>query len=86
MWATARQAVAPGGTLVGIGHALRNLTDGVGGPPAPDILWTEERLRTGLADLTILELGAGYGRFAADGLRKWLWQTHLVWSARDQRR
>ena len=36
----AAAAVAPGGTLFGVGHALRNLTDGVGGPPYPEILWT----------------------------------------------
>lgn len=40
----ARNALAPGGTLIGLGHALRNLTDGVGGPQYPEILWTEERI------------------------------------------
>jgi hypothetical protein len=33
-----------------VGHARRNLADGVGGPQDPDVLWTEEVLRAGLAD------------------------------------
>lgn len=37
-------ALSPGGTLIGVGHSLRNLTDGVGGPPYPEILWTEARI------------------------------------------
>jgi SAM-dependent methyltransferase len=40
-----RQWLAPGGRLVVLGHALRNLTDGVGGPTNPAYLHTEERLR-----------------------------------------
>jgi SAM-dependent methyltransferase len=43
-------AVRPGGELFLIGHARRNLTDGAGGPQDPDRLWTEELVRTGLAD------------------------------------
>jgi SAM-dependent methyltransferase len=38
-------AVAPGGELFLVGHALRNLTEGTGGPQSPDVLWTEELLR-----------------------------------------
>lgn len=37
--------LAPGGRLVVLGHALRNLTDGVGGPRDPSILHTAESLR-----------------------------------------
>ena len=44
VWARAATAVAPGGTLLVIGHDTRNVTDGVGGPrnagvcyPAADI-------------------------------------------------
>jgi SAM-dependent methyltransferase len=43
-------AVSPGGELFLIGHARRNLTDGAGGPQDPERLWTEELVRTGLAD------------------------------------
>ena len=34
--------LAPGGALVVVGHALRNLTDGVGGPSDPALLHTVE--------------------------------------------
>jgi SAM-dependent methyltransferase len=46
---TAAAAVAPGGTLLVIGHDLTNLTDGVGGPPDPERLHTPE-LITGYLD------------------------------------
>ena len=53
----AAAALAPGGTLFGVGHALRNLTDGVGGPPYPEILWTEDLVTPSLSGLDIVELG-----------------------------
>lgn len=34
------RAVAPGGSLLVIGHDLRNLAEGVGGPQDADLLWT----------------------------------------------
>jgi SAM-dependent methyltransferase len=37
--AHAAKALAPGGELFMIGHAVRNLTDGVGGPQDPSVLW-----------------------------------------------
>ena len=37
---TAAKAVAPGGTLVVVGHDVTNIADGVGGPQNPDILYT----------------------------------------------
>jgi SAM-dependent methyltransferase len=40
--------VAPGGELFLVGHARRNLTEGVGGPQDPDVLWTDELLREGV--------------------------------------
>ena len=46
--------VAPGGHLVVVGHALRNLTEGVGGPQDPAILNTPEQLREKARDLQIL--------------------------------
>ncbi len=49
-------ALAPGGTLIGLGHALRNLTDGVGGPPYPEVLWTEERIAPLLGNLDVVSL------------------------------
>ncbi len=45
--------LAPGGRLVVIGHGLRNLTDGVGGPRDPSILNTPESLRDRAAGLDV---------------------------------
>ncbi len=50
-------ALAPGGTLVGVGHALRNLSEGVGGPPYPEILWTENRIAPLVESLDVISLG-----------------------------
>ncbi len=38
-WRLAAQALAPSGELFLIGHARRNLEEGVGGPQAPSVLW-----------------------------------------------
>jgi SAM-dependent methyltransferase len=56
LFARAVEALAPGGTLIGLGHALRNLADGVGGPPYPDILWTEARIAPLVESLDIVDL------------------------------
>jgi SAM-dependent methyltransferase len=48
--------VAPGGRLVVVGHALRNLTDGVCGPRDPAYLHTEQGMRDGAADLVVERL------------------------------
>lgn len=50
-------ALAEGGTIFGAGHGLRNLEDGHGGPPYPEILWSEDRIEPLLADLNVIELG-----------------------------
>ncbi|QGF24246.1 class I SAM-dependent methyltransferase [Raineyella fluvialis] len=51
-----RRLVAPGGHLFVVGHALRNLTDGVGGPQDPAMLLDVPQLRTAAGDLTVLRL------------------------------
>jgi SAM-dependent methyltransferase len=51
-----RQWLSPGGHLLVLGHALRNLTDGVGGPTDPTYLHTEDRLRTAATGLAIERL------------------------------
>lgn len=51
-----RSRLAPGGHLVVLGHALRNLTDGVGGPTDPRYLHTEDGLRSAAAGLSIERL------------------------------
>lgn len=48
--------LAPGGRLVVVGHALRNLTDGVHGPKDPAHLQTEDVLRAGAEDLVVERL------------------------------
>ena len=45
--------LAPGGALVVVGHALRNLTEGVGGPQDPALLQTVEGLREVASELDI---------------------------------
>jgi SAM-dependent methyltransferase len=45
--------LAPGGSLVVVGHALRNLTEGVGGPQDPSILQTPEGLRRAAEGLDV---------------------------------
>lgn len=49
----AADAVAPGGTLVVIGHDLLNLTEGVGGPSDPDLLFTPDDVAAELPGLEI---------------------------------
>ncbi len=46
-------ALAPGGTIIVIGHDLTNLTEGYGGPPFPDVLFTPERIAQDLDQLVI---------------------------------
>ncbi|MFD6449701.1 class I SAM-dependent methyltransferase [Nocardia sp. NPDC060220] len=47
--------LAPGGMLLVLGHAARNIADGYGGPQEPEILFSPEDLRDDLArdDVTI---------------------------------
>ena len=49
----ARTALAPGGTLLVVGHDVTNLTDGVGGPPDPGLLYTPDGIVAGLDGLRI---------------------------------
>jgi SAM-dependent methyltransferase len=56
VFARVRRWLAPGGHLLVVGHALRNLTDGVGGPTDPTYLHTEARLRAVATGLTIERL------------------------------
>ncbi len=50
----AKRAVAPGGRLVVIAHHLDNFENGVGGPPVPELLFTEQQLADDFSDLEIL--------------------------------
>lgn len=51
-----RTWLAPGGVLVVLGHALRNLTEGVGGPQDPRLLHTEEQLGAAATGLDVEQL------------------------------
>ena len=45
----AAAAVAPAGQLLMIGHARRNLSDGIGGPRDPAVLWTTDEVAAALS-------------------------------------
>ncbi|MBE1491389.1 class I SAM-dependent methyltransferase [Plantactinospora soyae] len=49
----AARAVAPGGVLLVVGHDATNLSDGVGGPQSPDLLYTPEAIAARLAGLRV---------------------------------
>ena len=55
--ARAREWLAPGGALVVVGHALRNLAEGVGGPSDARLLHTESGYRAGSKGLQVEQLG-----------------------------
>jgi SAM-dependent methyltransferase len=52
--ARAAAATAPGGTVFVIGHDLTNLTEGVGGPQDPDVLYTPEAVSAELTGLRVV--------------------------------
>lgn len=49
----AARAVAPGGTFLLVGHDLRNLTEGHGGPKDAAVLYTPEDVVAALGDLEV---------------------------------
>ncbi|MCP3973832.1 MAG: redoxin family protein [bacterium] len=51
--AKAITALAPGGTLVLVAHHTDNLEQGVGGPPMPEVLFSESELAEDFAELDI---------------------------------
>lgn len=53
--ARASDSLAPGGTLVIIGHDLSNIEQGYGGPQSPEVLYTPDSLVTDLGDLEIVK-------------------------------
>jgi SAM-dependent methyltransferase len=50
----AAAALAPGGTLLVVGHDSRNLADGTGGPKDPAVLFTADDIATDLAGTGLL--------------------------------
>lgn len=51
--ARAARAVAPGGTFLLLGHHLLNLTEGVGGPRDPELLYTPDGIAAELDSLEV---------------------------------
>ncbi len=49
----AAAALAPGGTLLALGHDLLNLTEGCGGPTSADVLYTPDDLVEDLSGLVV---------------------------------
>jgi SAM-dependent methyltransferase len=49
----ASAALAPGGTLLYVGHDERNIKEGVGGPQDPSILYGPEEIRSLLSSLQV---------------------------------
>ena len=49
----AARAVAPGGRLIVVGHDRTNLTEGIGGPQDPEVLYTPEAVGAALTGLTV---------------------------------
>lgn len=62
VYANAAAAVAPGGTLLLIGHDRSNVADGVGGPQDPEVLFT--------ADEIAADLPAGFRVSRAEAVRR----------------
>jgi SAM-dependent methyltransferase len=58
--ARAAAALVPGGTAFVVGHDLTNLTEGVGGPQDPDVLYTPETVRAELPGLRVVRAGRVY--------------------------
>jgi len=51
VWRHAALALAPGGELFGIAHAVRNLAEGFGGPQDAGVLWEPETVAAELRSL-----------------------------------
>ena len=74
VYGSAARAVAEGGRLLVIGHDRTNLTDGIGGPPDADVLFTADEVAETLAGGFLIERavavrrGSGKGRAAIDAV------------------
>jgi SAM-dependent methyltransferase len=65
--ARAAAALAPGGTLLVIGHDLTNLAEGVGGPQDPDVLYTPEAVSAELPGLRLVRAERVHRTVERDG-------------------
>ncbi len=62
----ATAALAPGGTIVIVGHDLTNIEDGYGGPQSPDVLYTPEDLVADLGQLDVVKAEKVYRPYVAE--------------------
>ncbi len=87
----ARDAVRSGGRLLLVGHDLRNLEEGHGGPTDPSVLWTADEVVAALVGLEIVEAGVvtrrveGAARDAIDTLVEAVRPTDGAVSGRPSR-
>jgi SAM-dependent methyltransferase len=62
------RALAPGGTLVVLGHDLTNIADGVGGPQEPSVLYTPEDIARDVDGLLEITSATKLDRETANGI------------------
>ena len=63
----AAEALRPGGTLLIVGHDSTNLTDGVGGPQDPNVLFTPDDVLADVGDLHLTVIRAERVHRAVEG-------------------
>jgi SAM-dependent methyltransferase len=80
--ARAAAALAPDGTLLVVGHDLTNLTEGVGGPQYPEVLYTPESITAEVSGLRVLKAGRVHRSVDRDGVSGTAVDT-LVLAVRD---
>jgi SAM-dependent methyltransferase len=80
--ARAAAALHPGGTLLVVGHDLANLTEGVGGPQYPEVLYTPESITAEVRGLRVLRAGRVHRTVDRDGVSGTAIDT-LVLAVRD---
>jgi SAM-dependent methyltransferase len=80
--ARAAVALAPGGRLLVVGYDLANLTDGVGGPQYPEVLYTPESITAEVSGLSVLRAGRVHRTVERDGVSGTAIDT-LVVAVRD---
>jgi SAM-dependent methyltransferase len=78
----AAAALAPGGTLLVVGHDLANLTEGVGGPQEAEVLYTAEAISAELSGLRVLRADRVHRTVERDGVSATAIDT-LVRAVRD---
>jgi SAM-dependent methyltransferase len=65
--ACAAAALAPGGRLLVVGHDLTNLTEGVGGPQYPEVLYTPGSITAEVSGLRVLKADRVHRTVERDG-------------------